>query len=285
MKFCLIDDSVNFLGGTSLTLDAIIEPQKEMVTFVPTSDFSLKDIFSFDFFIFGNITNVNQNSLESILYCMDEKPFCKIDFDYGYCEYRGDIPHKILGGCECSCPEIHSHYHQIYKKIKENARFNFFMSENQMEMHQSKLGTSKNDLVLSSCFTKDSMLRFKELKNKTKNSKYAIIDGQGGWHTQAKGIKESIEYAKKHNIDFDLLKTKSHKEMLDLLSGYQGLISLPIIHDTCPRITLEARYMGLDVITNDLSQHTTEKWWKSSDEDAYEFTRSRPDFFWNTIND
>ena len=145
MKFCLVDDSVNFLGGTSLTLDAIIEPNKENVTFVPTIDFSLKDVFDFDFFIFGNITNLSPNSLESILYCMDQKKFCKIDFDYGYCKYRGDIPHKILGGEECNCPEKHSHLEKIYRKIKDLAEFNFFMSHDQMKMHQKRLGKSKND--------------------------------------------------------------------------------------------------------------------------------------------
>lgn len=283
MKFCLVDDSVNFLGGTSLTLDAIIEPNKKNVAFVSTMDFSLKDVFSFDFFIFGNTTNLNSNSLQSILHCMDEKDFCKIDFDYGYCKYRGNIPHEILGGEACSCPESHSHLDKLYKKIKDRAKFNFFMSREQMEMHQSKLGKSNNDLVLSSCFTKETMLQFKKLKDKKKNGRYAIIDGQGGWHTQAKGINESIAYAQDNNLNFDLIKTKTYQEMLDLLSNYYGLISMPIIHDTCPRITIEARYMGLKVLTNKYSQHITEDWWKSSDEEAFEFTLGRPDFFWDTI--
>ena len=56
--------------------------------------------------------------------------------------------------------------------------------------------------------------------------------------------------------------------MINLLSSYKGLISLPIIEDTCPRITLEARYMGLEVITNKMSQHTKEDWWVKSDEEA-----------------
>lgn len=283
MKFCLVDDSVNFLGGTSLTLDAIIEPNKGNVTFVSTMDFSLKDVFSFDFFIFGNITNLNSNSLESISHCMDEKDFCKIDFDYGYCKYRGDIPHKILGGEACNCPEKHSHLDKLYIKIKDRAKFNFFMSREQMKMHQSRLGRSNNDLVLSSCFTKETMLQFKKLKQKKKNGRYAIIDGQGGWHTQAKGIKESIAYAQNNNLSFDLIKTETYQEMLDLLSNYHGLISMPIIHDTCPRITIEARYMGLKILTNKYSQHIMEDWWKSSDEEAFLFTSGRPDFFWNTI--
>jgi len=71
--------------------------------------------------------------------------------------------------------------------------------------------------------------------------------------------------------------------MIELLSNYKGLITMPIIHDTCPRITIEARYMGLEVITNEKSQHITEDWWKKTDEIAYKFTKSRPFYFWEKL--
>ena len=58
---------------------------------------------------------------------------------------------------------------------------------------------------------------------------------------------------------------------------------MPIIHDTCPRITIEARYMGLKVITNEFSQHIGEEWWQGTDEEAFSFTKSRPKFFWEKL--
>ena len=127
------------------------------------------------------------------------------------------------------------------------------------------------------------MLRFKELRSKEKNNIYAIIDGQGGWHSRAKGVSDSIHYAESNNLDYKLIKTKTYEEMLDTLCEFKGLISMPIIHDTCPRITLEARYLGLEVLTNSNSQHITEDWWKCSDQEAFEFTQSRPDYFWKEI--
>ena len=148
--------------------------------------------------------------------------------------------------------------------------------------HLEEINENKKS-ILSSCFTLETLLLFDKLKNKKKNNKYAIIDGQGGWHSQAKGVSESIKHAKENKIEYDLIKTKTHIEMLNLLSSYKGLISLPIIDDTCPRITLEARYMGLDVITNNFSQHITEDWWKGNDEEALSFTKSRPNYFWNKL--
>jgi len=288
-KVCFIDDSVSGIGGTSLTLDAIVEPNRDNVDFIPTVDFSLSQVFSkYSMYIFGNITHFSKNSLDSIIYLMEEKPFCKIEFDYGYCPYRGTIPHKILGNAECKCPfgeESQLHLAELYSLIKYNSLHIFYMSQAQSEIHNDHLGgiPESKKSILSSCFTKDTLLKFKSLKQKSKNNKYAIIDGNGGWHTQAKGISESIKYAKDNNLKFDLIKTDTHDEMLNLLSEYKGLITFPIIDDTCPRITLEARYMGLEVITNEFSQHTTEDWWLDSDKEAFKFTSSRPSFFWNKI--
>ena len=81
------------------------------------------------------------------------------------------------------------------------------MSKEQMEIHDEDLlgidETKKS--VLSSCFSTETMLRFESLANKNKSDKYAIIDGQGGWHTQAKGINESIKHAeeKRPEVRFD----------------------------------------------------------------------------------
>jgi len=288
-KVFLVDDSVSGVGGTSLTLDAIIEPHKDIVKLISTVDFSLKDAFEEKvFFILGNLTHFSKNSLDAIVALMENKPFCKIEFDYGYCPYRGSIPHKILGKTDCNCPygkDSQLHLREIYELIKNNSLHIFYMSEAQMRIHDKHLlGISpEKKSILSSCFTESTLLKFKTLKEKQKNNKYAIIDGNGGWHSEAKGVEKSIEYAKNNNLKFDLIKTKTHDEMLNLLSNYKGLITFPIIDDTCPRITLEARYMGLDIITNNFSQHITEIWWKGSDEKAINFTSSRPKFFWDKI--
>lgn len=284
-KICLVDDSVAGVGGTSLTLDAIIEPNKEGVELIPTTEFSLKDVFSYDFFIFGNIVNFTPNSLDAVKLVLEQRKFVKIEFDYGYCKFRGEVPHQKLGGCDCDCREFNHYFNDLYDLIRSNALHIFYMSKEQMSIHDNYLNKIDDDKksVLSSCFTKENLEAFKKLKKKKKNNKYAIIDGNGGWHTEAKGISKSIEYAKQNNLEYDLIKTKTHPELLEILSTYKGLITLPIIHDTCPRVTIEARFMGLDLITNDFSQHITEEWWKSDDESAFNFTKSRPKYFWEKI--
>lgn len=282
-----IDDCVAGIGGTSLTLDAIIEPQKDQVQLISTREFSLMDSFKYEGFIFGNIMSFTNNSLDAIIHTMNSKPFFKIEFDYGYCIYRGRIPHKILGNQNCDCHKSNNanSLRKLYKLIHSKSLHTFYMSEEQMLFHSDdlKLGDSKNKSVLSSCFTSNTMLQFSNLCKKKKNSKFAIIDGNGGWHSQAKGVNESIKHAENNSLNYEIIKTKTHEEMLNTLSNYHGLIFLPIIHDTCPRVTLEAKYMGLEVITNSHSQHTKEEWWNDSIKNAFQFTQSRPNYFWNTL--
>ena len=287
--FYLVDDNASGVGGTSLTLDAIIEPNKSNVKLISTEDFSLKDCFSnVDMFIFGNLTNLTQNSLDAIKFTIENKPFVKIEFDYGYCKNRGRIPHEILSKEKCNCSKENTsvpHLKELYSLILKESLHIFYMSEGQRSIHRDDLlfTNIKKTSVLSSCFCQAHLKKFKELKLKEKNEKYAIIDGNGGWHTQAKGVHKSIKYAEKNKIPFDLIKTNSYDDMIELLSNYKGLITMPIIHDTCPRITIEARYMGLEVITNEKSQHITEDWWKKTDEIAYKFTKSRPFYFWEKL--
>jgi len=282
-----IDDCVAGIGGTSLTLDAIIEPNKAEVHLISTREFSLMDSFKYEGFIFGNTMGFTKNSFDAIIHTMETKPFFKIEFDYGYCIYRGRIPHKILSGQDCDCAKSNSTkgLRDIYNLIHAKSLHTFYMSEEQMLFHSNDLksGSLENKSVLSSCFTSNTMLQFSNLCKKKKNSKFSIIDGNGGWHSQAKGVNESIKYAENHSLDYEIIKTKTHEEMLNTLSNYHGLIFLPIIHDTCPRVTLEAKYMGLEVITNSHSQHTKEKWWSGSIGNAFKFTQSRPNYFWNTL--
>ena len=70
------------------------------------------------------------------------------------------------------------------------------------------------------------------LRQKPKNGRYAIIDGLGGWHTQAKGVSEALDLANASGFDYNLIKTQTHTGLLEKLSDFSCLIFLPIIHDT-----------------------------------------------------
>lgn len=290
IRYILVDDSVDGIGGTALTLEGLIEPVKKEVLELATREVTLTQLAKHrdKIWIFGNIHGLSPESFSCIAECMRVSTFFKIDFDYGYCVYRGRIPHERLGGGPCNCqsnPQAMM-YQTIYDLICRFSSHNFYMSAEQLAFHIEDLQMPGDKCsVLSSCFTENFFKLIDEIKSLQNNGRYAIIDGQGGWHTEAKGIKESIKHATEKNLEYDLLKTNSHKELMEQLCLYQGLIFLPIIHDTCPRITIEAKLLGLNLIINEKCQHKTEDWWQLAAPEMEDYLRGRPHFLWNKIHE
>jgi hypothetical protein len=289
IKYTLIDDAAISLGGTSLTLDAITEPFKDECEIISSADLCHTHLqFKHpQVWIIGNTLGLNKESYETLITILQTKRTVKIDFDYGFCKYRGPTPHRILGKKECDCitnPETLS-LKNIYTLIHNNCSAVFYMSEQQRQIHKTFFPVSdERSQVLTSCFTSSSLKKMKELRESTKNGKYAIIQGHPGWHSQAKGVSEAVNYALQNNLDYDIISTKTHNEMLETLGAYKGLVFLPIIEDTCPRITIEAKLMGLEVLTNDNSQHTTENWWNSSLDDIESYLAERPQILHHEIS-
>jgi hypothetical protein len=289
IKYTLIDDAVMSLGGTSLTLDAITEPFKDECELISSANLC-KTHLQFKHpkvWIIGNTLGLNKESYETLIEILQTKRTVKIDFDYGFCKYRGPTPHRILGKKECDCttnPETLT-LKNIYTLIHSNCSAIYYMSEHQRQIHKTFFPVSdEKSLVLSSCFTSSSLSKMREFRNMEKNEKYAIIQGHPGWHSQAKGVSESVNYALQNNLNYDIISTKTHDEMLKKLGSYKGLIFLPIIEDTCPRITIEAKLMGLEVITNDNSQHAKESWWNSSIDEIESYLAERPNILHQQIS-
>lgn len=114
-----------------------------------------------------------------------------------------------------------------------------------------------------------------ELSKIEKNGKFAIINNNS-W---IKGVKDSIEYAVKNNLDYDLLQGLKYDDLLTTLSKYSGLIFLPKGKDTCPRLVIEAFIMGLKCVLNDNVQHKNEPWFKNREE-CILYLKSNVNKFW-----
>jgi hypothetical protein len=60
---------------------------------------------------------------------------------------------------------------------------------------------------------------------------------------------QCIEYCKKNGINYELIKDKDNKEFLKKLNEYEGLVFMTAHLETCCRIVVEAKMLGLKVIT------------------------------------
>lgn len=199
-----------------------------------------------------------------------------IEYDYKFCEYRSMEKHFVATGSECDCVQlmtgkINSAFYGYAEKV-------WFMSEAQRDifLQQIKVLKQENTEVLSSIFAPGDIAFMKSIKDNEKNDKYLIL-GSNSW---IKGTQDSIEYAKQNNLEYEVISNLPYHELLIKMSTCKGLIFQPLGSDTCPRIVIEARLLGCDLIMNEYVQHKNEDWFDNQ-ELAYAYLESRPQVFWS----
>ena len=291
MKYVYLDDSNIEIGGTNFTSLAILEDRIQDVEIVKCSELTKDtiDLKKDSFWILGNITGLFSLSGSVVMHLVETiKDFVKIEFDYNYCQYRGEIPHQILGGEVCKCPVLPVADY-LYSWIIDSSKHMFFMSERQRAIYSVHFPLLKfhQSSILSSCFTRDNLKLFRSIvsQQSEKNNRYAILKGFGGWHSKAKGLEESIKYCTENNLAYDILPIQDYEQHINTLSNYKGLVFLPIIDDTCPRCVIEAKLLDLHVTTSLNSQHVTEWWWDQQKEEVEKYVSARPKYFWDKVDE
>jgi len=129
--------------------------------------------------------------------------------------------------------------------------------------------------VLSSVFSKGDLYFMNSISKNEKNSKYLILNSNS-W---IKGTEKCVQFAKSNNLDYELVGNLRYHELLIKMSTSKGLIFRPLGGDTCPRIVIEAKLLGCDLILNDNVQHKDEKWFATKDS-TKKYLEERVNTFW-----
>jgi hypothetical protein len=287
-----LDDSAISIGGTNFTSMAILEDRMDKVVSIPCEKLIKEDVDKYKdrLWIIGNIMGLGAVEESVIDHLFRTVRFVKIEFDYNYCQYRGDYCHIRLGKSQCDCPHGatgHPLLGKIYNYILDRSEWIFYMSERQRCAHVRHLPflDLSRTSILSSCFTKENFDLFRRYRDQPKNNRYAIMQGFGGWHSEAKGLGEGQKFCRANALPFDIIPVQEYEKHIQTLSGYKGIVFLPTVDDTCPRSIIEAKLLGLEVITNVNSQHTSEGWWSQPLSGIELYLMSRPLFFWSKIDD
>jgi len=292
-KYIILDDAAAKNGGTSLTLNSILEDRTQDCFFISTTNLTSSFIESNKdkLWILGNIMVVmtDEKIFNAFVELLEKSKFIKIEFDYNFCPYRSETAHEMFGKSKCECPHDtnkgNKHLSKIYDLICKKALHTFFMSERQRALYSTHLPILKFECssILSSCFSKKSLELLNKYSFNQKNNKYAILEGYGGFHSYAKGFSQAKDYCHANNLEYDVLPNQEFEKHIETLSSYKGLIFLPTIDDTCPRCIIEARLLNIDIICNSNCQHIYEFWWKDKSK-TLEYLKSRPAHFWSIID-
>ena len=127
------------------------------------------------------------------------------------------------------------------------------MSQKQKEQ-QKKVFPFLEGEVLSSVFSNETLQYIADLDVSNKNDKWIILNSRS-W---IKGASEAIKYAEDNSLEYELVWGLDYKELLEKMASSRGLIFLPLAGDTCPRMVIEAKLLGCELVLNDNVQHRDE---------------------------
>ena len=226
------------------------------------------------FWIFGNFSGLSD---DCVLYAIKNLSYSIVEYDYKFCKYRSIDKHEAAEG-RCDCHDQRNG--KLIATFFAKSKINFWMSEKQCQIYENLFPFLKNNFVLNSVFSDETLSYITSLDIQDKNEKWIILDSSS-W---IKGKEESISYAVENNLSYELVWGLSYDKMLKKLAKSKGLLFLPLGADTCPRLVMEAKLLGCELVLNENVQHKDEKWFESR-ESIISHLETRGDTFWRKIEE
>jgi len=145
----------------------------------------------------------------------------------------------------------------INEGLFEKAKVVFGQTKFHCEIMQKNLPKCTNIVNLGGSLWRDEVFDYLSLlSDREKESVAAIMASKIG-HKNTLG---AVKYCEKSDIEYKLIKPGPQKRFLRDLSKCSTLVFLPLTPETCSRIVLEAKMLGLKVITNNKVGAVSELW-------------------------
>ena len=268
-----------YAGGGELTTDALLQTTPYKTHCLKSSDLNVNLIQQGvqKTWVFFNFRAMDHNLIPAVI---QNLYYFVVEYDYKFCQYRSLELHHRQTGKNCDC-----HEQQIGKIITTfytGANHLFFMSEQQRLIFLTRFPfLDENSSVLSSVFDIKDLEFIESLRNSREgdNGKWAIVDGNS-W---IKGVDEITDLLNKMDEPYDLLGDLPYSDLLRRLSEFKGLAARPLGHDTCPRLVIEAKLLGLDLMLNENVQHKDEEWFNLDVDGIEAYLLAGHERFWNRI--
>jgi glycosyltransferase involved in cell wall biosynthesis len=267
-------------GGAERSTEALFEtsPYK---TFKLKSSSLTKELIqngTAKFWVFFNYRGMNHNLIPDIVRNLN---YAIVEYDYKFCQYRSMDLHKRETGEDCNCAD--KDIGKIISAFLHGSDIIYWMSQNQAKIYHEKFPFLKDhdQLVLSSIFSVKDLEFMNSLRHVRKpNNKWAVIDGNS-W---IKGVVESKKVVTDYlNSEAEILSGLAYYDLLRKLSEFKGLSFHPLGADTCPRTTIEAKMMGLELSVGQNVQHFYEDWFQGDEDVLESYLLSRHEAFWAPI--
>lgn len=273
----------DYEGGAELTTEALIASSPYKVHRVKSREVTIELLRAGadKHWIFGNFAELNGQLIPAIVANLR---YSMLEYDYKCCKHRSFELHQHAEGKSCDC-----HEQQVGKLVSafmHGAKSLWFMSEAQMRRYTSRYPflQKPTTTVLSSVFSDETLDRLRELRlnDDHRGSQWAML-GSPSW---IKGAQAANDWCKANASAHVVLWNMPYANVLRSLRASKGFVYLPEGGDTCPRMVIEAKLLGCELVINDNVQHAKEEWFATDDLDAIdEYLRGAKTTFWNGIKD
>jgi len=241
----------NVLGGGELN-------NKELIEILQENDFSVQRVYSHEldqdfirenvdnFFIISNFVGMQYDCRELIA---KEVNYIIYEHDHKYVTSRNPGHFENF---KAPSSEIRNYF--FYK----NARQIICQSSFHKEIVEKNLEVDNVISVGGNLWSMDTLNRLRSLSQEEKSSKCSIMNSR----IPHKNTHKAQEYCKERGLKYELISAPDHDQFLEKLGRNKTLIFFPGTPETLSRVVVEARMMGMSVITNSLVGATNEEWFK-----------------------
>ena len=230
--------------------------------FLLTNDFNntLGLVQEYDLYIISNFYFISEQA-KQFLY---SKKYIITEHDYKFVRERNPCFFPNL-----TVPPDRIIHEDFYK----NAKFVLVQSGFQKDVFNRSIKLDNIINFSGNLWSEKTLDLILSLSKTPKNGKAAIL-GEDDYGIKGRDV--SIEFCKKVHLKYELLPKTDHHSFLKNLSRYSTYVFFPRSPETLSRVCIEARLMGLSVITTDYTAAVHESFFDYEPDKMIEYIKQKP---------
>jgi len=274
----------DYAGGAEMTTEALIQSATDLkVQKLHSNHVAINHLKAGmdKHWIFGNIAGLKPDLIATII---GNLSYSILEYDYKFCQYRSIEKHEHETGSPCDCSEqLHG---KMISAFFHGSKSIWWMSEEQEKRYLDRFPFLADNArcVLSSVFGESFFSMVGALAEVARRDnperKGWIVLGSDSW---IKGAEDAIAHCEKNNLEYEVVWGIPHDQLLAKLAVSEGFVYLPRGGDTCPRMVIEARAVGCNVVLNDHVQHKNEEWFAGDELEMMSYLYAARERFWTAI--
>lgn len=199
------------------------------------------------FYVVSNVLRLNQELLKELQSCN------YIILEHGY--QILNKPRRPWRFKNCIVPKDKRINYGLYR----NAKAVFVQTTDHLNVFRVNDVEGNFINLRCSLWSDEDLNLLDELRKEEFKPIHSIYKSRNG----IKNTHGAIKYCKEYNLPYELIgNKKTHREFLECLSKNHSLVFFPTARETFSRLAVEARCMGMDVITTKTYGATLEDWYE-----------------------